>query len=93
MVKARDELRCPHCGAALCAMAVPDSTGWDTPHHWVCFNDDCSYYREGWDWMWEKYRTRASYRYRVVDPEHGGSTPLAVWSPDAMRDRISEEGE
>lgn len=37
--------------------------------------------------MKEKYSVAASYRYRV-DPETGEISPLAVWSPIALRDRI-----
>jgi hypothetical protein len=40
--------------------------------------------------MWEHYHVRASYRYRVVDPESGWSSPLGVWSETALRDRIIE---
>jgi len=37
--------------------------------------------------MEEHYAVKASYRYRV-DPESGHSSPLAVWSTDAIKDRI-----
>lgn len=55
--------------------------------HLVCFNNECSYYREGWEWMREKYRVNVSYRFRV-DPATGTASPLAVWSEDALVDRI-----
>jgi hypothetical protein len=37
--------------------------------------------------MTETYAVKASYRYRV-DPATGAASPLAVWSPDALKDRI-----
>jgi hypothetical protein len=37
--------------------------------------------------MEEHYAVKASYRYRV-DPASGHSSPLAVWSADAIKDRI-----
>ncbi len=82
--------RCPHCGAALRSFALPDNTGWEEPVHWACFNDACGYFRRGWVWMFERYGVKASYRYRV-DPATDKESPLAVWSPTALRDRILGE--
>lgn len=39
--------------------------------------------------MQEKYSVKTSYRYRV-DPTTGAASPLAVWSPEALKDRILE---
>jgi hypothetical protein len=91
MSEARDNLTCPHCGERLRPFAVPDGGAWNQPVHWACFNDDCSYYREGWHWMWEQYRAKASYRYRVLDPSGEHHSPLGVWSPTAIRDLIIED--
>jgi hypothetical protein len=40
--------------------------------------------------MWEKYKVKVSYRYRVIEPETGQTSPLAVWSETALLDRIIE---
>ena len=82
------ELRCPHCNDRLQAFRVPDASTWNTAVHWACFNDDCSYYREGWRWMEERYAAKASYRYRVTDAAGACPSPLAVWSETAVRDLI-----
>jgi hypothetical protein len=37
--------------------------------------------------MDEHYSVRCSYRFRI-DPATGSASPLAVWSPDALKDRI-----
>jgi len=42
--------------------------------------------------MMEHYRVKASYRYRV-DPITEKDSPLPVWSPTALRDRILTEEE
>jgi hypothetical protein len=81
------QLCCPHCGAPLQPFELPDQGGWDIEFHIACFNDDCDYYRKGWEWMEEKFGVRSSYRYRL-NPASGTASPLAVWSPDAIKSRI-----
>ncbi|MEK7438727.1 MAG: hypothetical protein AAB150_17790 [Pseudomonadota bacterium] len=78
---------CPHCEAELQAFELPEAGGWDQKHHLACFNNDCSYYRRGWDWMLAHYNAKVSYRYRL-DPESGKDSPIAVWSETALLDRI-----
>jgi hypothetical protein len=78
---------CPHCGEPLTAFSLPDAGGWEAPFHVACFNDSCPYFRRGWEWMQTRYGVRASYRYRL-DPASGQASPLAVWSGDALRDRL-----
>ncbi len=91
MIELRQTWRCPHCDEPLVAFALPENSGWEGPVHWACFNDDCGYYRRGWDWMFERFGVKASYRHRV-DPTTGKEFPLAVWSPTALRDRIVGDG-
>lgn len=88
MTSSPDTPLCPHCGQALVGITMPDQGGWGPEVQLACFNDECPYYREGWDWMWEHYRARASYRYRLTDVGGNHPSPLPVWSPDALRDRI-----
>jgi len=80
---------CPHCQESLSAFQLPDNTGWEGDFQLACFNDECPYYQRGWQHMEEHYAVKASYRYRV-DPTKGHPTPLAVWSPEALKDRILE---
>ena len=81
--------RCPHCQKPLQAFELPDNTGWQSEFHVACFNDECSYYRRGWEWMETRYGVKSSYRFRV-NPLTGKSSPVAVWSPQALRNRILE---
>jgi hypothetical protein len=78
---------CPHCGHPLQPFQLPENSGWDEQVHLACFNDDCPYFRRGWEWMFDHYGVKASYRYRV-DPASGTDSPLPVWSKDAIRNRI-----
>ncbi len=81
-----DHPNCPHCGAPLSPFTLPEAAGWGELQL-ACFADDCPYYRRGWTWMEERFGVRSSYRYRV-DPESGVATPLPVWSPTALKDRV-----
>ena len=58
---------CPHCSEEMSLWEVPpvnvgDGLGWGTPYLYICFNDNCSCYKEGWDNMKENYAQSASYR-------------------------------
>ena len=66
---------------------MPPNAGYQCEYMFVCFNDDCPYYVQGWRWMWEQFRVRSSYRHRI-NPDTGAASPLPVWSPTAMKDRI-----
>jgi hypothetical protein len=41
---------------------VGDGLGWGTPYLYICFNDHCPCYEQGWDHMKETYAQNASYR-------------------------------
>jgi hypothetical protein len=58
---------CPHCGEPMSIWEVPpitvgDGLGWGTPYLFICFNDSCPLYTQGWDHMKETYAHTASYR-------------------------------
>lgn len=78
---------CPHCGVTMKKWKIPGDSTWTEEFHWVCFNDKCTYYVKGWDWMFEKYQQAASYRCRM-NPTNGVCGPLPVWSPAAHKDFI-----
>ena len=78
---------CPHCGSRLEKWRVPDEATWDEEFFFVCFDDECSYYRRGWVWMEERYGQKASFRF-ALNPGTGKSIPLPVWSNEATREMI-----
>ncbi len=81
---------CPHCGSRLSKWLVPVESSWSEEYFFVCFDNGCSYYKEGWDWMMEQYGQVASYRY-VLNPATGTSSQIPVWSDDATREIIVED--
>lgn len=87
------ELRkCEHCGGKMLRWYTPNDLSWGTEYQYVCFNDECDYYKRGWEWMESKYNKKASYRHRY-NPFNGDSGPVPVWSPNALRGRIMQDDE
>jgi len=87
------DIECPHCGEPLKAFEMPIEMAYEHAIQWACFNNDCPYFKEGWDWMWENYSAKVSYSYRVVNPDTGETSPLTVWSETAIVDRILKDDE
>jgi len=80
---------CPYCNLEMKKWRTPPLSTWSAEYFYVCFNDECSYYIEGWNYMQQSTRVACSYRHRY-DPETGACGPLPVWSPDAGKDAIIE---
>ena len=58
---------CPHCGVEMNLWEAPsipfgDGLGWGVPYLFLCFNDECPIYKEGWDNIQENFGHNASYR-------------------------------
>lgn len=83
---------CPHCGSRLSKWLVPEGASWNEEFFFVCFNDDCSYYKEAWVWMKEQYNQHASCRF-MINPTTGTSSMIPVWSDSATREMIVEDAE
>ena len=85
-----EDFKCPHCGGKLSKTTMPMESLWSLGYLMICFNDECSYYVAGWDVLMSTRKVKASYRYRI-DPATGAAGPFAVWSEDAMKDKIVKE--
>lgn len=86
---------CPHCGKEMNMWATPqfnfsDGLGWGGPFLYVCFNDECPLYVEGWESMMEHYGQVASYRC-MCDPDTGNIECLPVLAPEALKGDIIDE--
>jgi len=37
---------CPHCGTQMDPIETPLDSSWGGETHYVCFNDECCYFKE-----------------------------------------------
>jgi hypothetical protein len=81
---------CVHCGTQLRKWRVPEDSSWSEEFFLVCFNDNCSYFLDGWKWMKEQFNQNVSYRF-ALNPETGASIMIPVWSALATRDRLVDD--
>ena len=86
---------CPHCGNEMQIWEVPpvnfsDGLGWGTPYLFLCFNDGCPLYTQGWQHLEENYAHKASYRCM----NYPGTTQyelMPVFSPMGARGQIIDD--
>lgn len=83
---------CPHCDIELsCCEAPPihigDGLGWGSEVLYICLNDDCSLFVNGWAQIEEKYGHSSSYRYMQL-PGSTESNLMMVGSEDAFKGSV-----
>lgn len=66
-IMSQEKPKCPNCDEEMKLWEVPpisfsDGLGWGTPYMYVCFNDNCPKYVQGWENIKENYAYTASYR-------------------------------
>jgi Zn finger protein HypA/HybF involved in hydrogenase expression len=86
---------CPHCNQKLNKWSTPsfnfsDGLGWCTPFLYVCFNDECRFFRNSWKQMNEVYGQEMGYRY-MLHPDSGESSSIPVGNRHAMKGDIIDE--
>ena len=82
----RETLRCPYCQENMTRWEVPDTPfcEWDVEFVYVCFNNQCSYFLEGFEVMAAQGNTGFSYRL-VYDPDRNSFKPAALPNPLTVR--------
>lgn len=80
---------CPHCQVEMTLWEVPeiavgDGLGWGTPYLYICFNDDCEAYKNGWDEIRETLAHNASYRCMNF-PGTSNFEFIPVFSPEGAK--------
>ena len=85
-----EEVRCQDCQGEMTPWQAPEESSWGGAVQLVCFNDDCPYFKNGWQWMKDQFNMTASYRNRY-NPKSKKFRPLPVWSHSAHRDAVIED--
>lgn len=88
---------CPHCGKEMKMWETPpfnfsDGLGWGSEFLYVCLNDECPLYVEGWASMMEHYGQVASYRC-ICDPISGKNECIPVFTSNALKGNTIDEQE
>ena len=52
---------------------------WDSPYLWVCYNNDCTLFKKGWDHMMETVGQLVSYRF-MIHPQNGERGVIPAFS-------------
>ena len=85
-----DEIHyCPHCKEKLDYCSAPpihvgDGLGWGTEAYFICLNDECPLFVNGWKHIESQFGHVASYRYMLL-PGNTEGTPMMVGSKDAFK--------
>lgn len=87
--------KCPHCNQEMKLWEVPpvtfsDGLGWGAPYLYICFNDECPEYKNGWDNLMENYAQNASYRCMNY-PGTDTFEVMPVFSPMGATGQIIDE--
>ena len=94
-IMAQDKPTCPDCGEVMNLWEVPpinfsDGLGWGSPYLYLCFNDDCPIYSQGWENMKENYSHTASYR-KMNYPGTEQFELMPVFSPMGAQGQIIDD--
>ena len=90
-----EEHFCPHCKEKLSCCSTPpihvgDGLGWGTEAYFICLNDECSLFKNGWEHIEAQFGHKASYRYMLL-PGNSEGTPMMVGSKDAFKGCIIDQ--
>ncbi len=94
-VAAMEKPICPHCKQKMSLWEVPpinfsDGLGWGEPFLFLCFNDECSMYVNGWDNIRDNYAHNASYRC-INYPGTTNFECMPVFSPMGAKGQILDD--
>jgi len=83
---------CPHCSKvlSLChapSMHVGDGLGWGSEYLFICLNDECPLFTNGWDYIANQYGHVGSYRHMEI-PNSQETYNMMVVGKDAFTGSI-----
>lgn len=92
-----EEHHCPHCAARLTLCYAPpihvgDGLGWGSEYLFICLNDECRLFVNGWGNVENNYGHVGSYRYMKL-PDSNESYNMMVASKQAFTGSIVDPEE
>jgi hypothetical protein len=86
---------CPHCGKEMKILECHDmglscGSGWGTPYLFVCLNNECSPFVNGWENMKRDYGRKCSYRC-ICYPDSRKTEMMMVFSYVDCKSGIIDE--
>jgi len=84
---AKDKTICPYCNLKMSKWTGDAVYSWGGEVLYICFNDDCDYYKRGWDHTFKTIGIKASYRHRF-DPNTCQEGPFPVSTAEVWKDGI-----
>jgi hypothetical protein len=83
---------CPHCKAELTLCHAPpvhvgDGLGWGSEYLFICLNDDCSLFVNGWKFIENQYGHSGSYRHMRL-PNSNENYSMMVGSSAAFTGNV-----
>jgi hypothetical protein len=87
--------KCPHCNQEMTLWEVPpitfsDGLGWGSPYLFLCFNDECPLYTQGWQELEENYAQHASMRC-LNYPGTDQFECMPVFSPHGAKGQVIDD--
>jgi hypothetical protein len=73
---------CPHCKTEMGQLDARH-LDWDSPYLWVCYNDECTLFKKGWDQMMNNFGQLVSYRF-MIHPQDGQAGVIPAFSHDYL---------
>jgi hypothetical protein len=73
---------CPHCKLVMEKMDARH-LDWDAPYLWVCYNDECTLFKKGWNHMMDTVGQHVSYRF-MIHPQNGQTGVIPAFSHEYL---------
>jgi len=94
-ILAQERPSCTYCGKKMSIWEVPqfpfeDGLGWGTPYLFVCFNNQCPLYEQGWNHIRRNYGRHASYRC-ICYPGSNTYACMAIFGPKGATGQIIDD--
>ncbi len=81
--KIKEAPTCPHCKQPMEQLDARH-LDWGTTFLWVCFNNECGFFKKGWQHMMDNYGQLVSYRY-MVTPDTGSQGVIPAFSVEYLQ--------